>query len=86
MTIEYSNKFIKSLKKASRGVQGAVRIRLEIFLNDKFHPVLNNHLLQGKYQGCRSINITGDWRAVFWEVDGDVVHFVALGTHSQLYK
>ena len=85
--IDYSKKFIKSLKKAPNKIQIAFRNRLEIFLSDKFHPILNNHSLSGEYQGYRSINITGDWRAIFRERGSeDTVYFVIIGTHSNLYK
>ena len=45
---------------------------------------LNNHILSGKWSGYRSINITGDWRAIFRETETGV-YFIVLGTHSQLY-
>jgi len=42
--------------------------------------------LVGELRGYRSINITGDWRAIFMEIDGGkIIYFVAIGTHSQLY-
>jgi addiction module RelE/StbE family toxin len=85
--IEYSFRFIKSLKKSPRKVKIALRNRLELFLTDKYHPILNNHSLSGKYKNYRSINITGDWRAIFRELnDGEIIYFDFIGTHSQLYK
>lgn len=86
MQIDYSNRFIKLLKKAPLKIQLALRKRLEIFTKDKFAPVLRNHPLTGNYANCRSINITGDWRAIFKEIDKDHVYFIELGTHNQLYK
>ncbi|MBI2330404.1 type II toxin-antitoxin system mRNA interferase toxin, RelE/StbE family [Candidatus Daviesbacteria bacterium] len=59
--------------------------RLELFIINQFHPQLNNHSLTGKYKGNRSINITGDWRAIYSE-EKDSVIFELLGTHSQLYR
>jgi addiction module RelE/StbE family toxin len=56
---------------------------LVIFISNRFHPLLNNHPLNGKYTGYRSINITGDWRAIFKD-DGKAVVFITLGKHSQL--
>ena len=53
---------------------------------DKYSTLLNNHSLTGKYTGCKSINITGDWRAIFEEINDNIIYFVELGTHSQLYK
>lgn len=87
MQIDYSAKFIKQLKKAPTNVQISVRKRFGLFVSDQFHSLLNNHALKGKYQGFRSINITGDWRAIYQEIDrGATVYFIALGTHGQLYK
>ncbi|GAI64559.1 unnamed protein product, partial [marine sediment metagenome] len=34
----------------------------------------------------RSINITGDWRALYSKPDKDIIIFEALGIHSQLYR
>lgn len=85
--IDYSKKFIKSLKKAPKKIQLAFRKRLEIFLSDKFNPILNNHALAGKYEGLRSINVTGDWRAIFKEYgDGKIIYFITINTHSNLYE
>ena len=58
--------------------------RRSIFIENKFHPVLDNHSLTGKYEGCRSIDITGNYRAIFRE-DNDSIIFLAVGTHPQLY-
>ena len=87
MTIEYSDEFHKQYQKAPPKIQNAVDKRTALFTKDPFHPLLNNHLLKGQYQGKRSINITGDWRAIFREVGNyQFVIFEILGTHSQLYK
>lgn len=85
--INYSHSFIKALKKAPRKIKISFRNRLEILLIDKFHPLLHNHQLMGEFQNYRSINISGDWRAIFREFDnGKVIYFDFLGTHSQLYQ
>jgi mRNA-degrading endonuclease YafQ of YafQ-DinJ toxin-antitoxin module len=49
---------------------------------------LNNHALVWKYMWFRSINITGDFRAIFIEKSNntyDFVEFIDIGTHSALY-
>lgn len=87
MTIDFSRQFEKSLKKAPHKVRIAFRDRFELFVKDKFHPLLHNHSLIGKFKGSRSINVTGDWRAVFREFDsGERIYFDMIGTHSQLYR
>ena len=87
MRIEYSKRFQKDLFKLSRKIRLAFATRLELFIDDKFHSLFNNHSLLGEYSGCRSINITGDIRAIFEEYDhGQVIYFITIGTHSRLYR
>ena len=90
MEIRLSRIFRKQYAKASQKVQLVVRERFRIFEKDTHHPLLRNHLLTGEYHGFRSINITGDWRAIYGEKmlpTGKVaIDFMLLGTHSQLYK
>ncbi|MDO8625911.1 MAG: type II toxin-antitoxin system mRNA interferase toxin, RelE/StbE family [Candidatus Magasanikbacteria bacterium] len=87
MRIEYSRRFLKEYDKAPSGIQAAFKKRVRLFLTEKFHPLLRNHPLTGQYRGCRSINVTGDWRAIFEEHSGRaMVYFRMIGTHSQLYK
>lgn len=83
--IDYSRGFDKKLKKAPLSIKIAFRQGLALFINDPFHPQLNNHALTGKFKRYRSINITGDWRAIYSK-EKDVIIFELLGTHSQLYK
>ncbi|OGK12103.1 hypothetical protein A3C98_04020 [Candidatus Roizmanbacteria bacterium RIFCSPHIGHO2_02_FULL_37_15] len=87
--IDYSAKFLKQLKKSSLSIKIAFRKRLALFIQDQFHPQLNHHSLIGNLKGYKSINITGDWRAIFSEykeLERKVVVFEMLGTHSELYK
>ena len=87
--IDYTKKFIKQLKKAPLSIKIAFRNRINLFLKNPFNPLLNDHLSKGKYSHYRSINVTGDWRAIYSETlenEGKVAIFVAFGTHSQLYK
>jgi addiction module RelE/StbE family toxin len=84
MRIKFSHDFEKMLRLAPVKVRVAFRKRMEVFVNDPWYPLLRNHALKGAHAGTRSINITGDWRALYQE-RGDVIYFVVLGTHSQLY-
>ena len=87
MKVKYSKEFIKHFNKAPAKIRLAFVNRLELFEQDPFNPVLNNHALLGKYADTRSINTTGDWRAIFRLFDDyEAVSFETIGTHSQLYK
>ena len=86
MILYHSKKFGKQFKKLPENLRSAFDSRVRLFLIDKYHPALNNHLLRGEYFGCSSINITGDYRAIFRESDsGQAVIFLEIGDHHQLY-
>ena len=86
MTITYSRVFKKMFKKKDAWVQDKFKERLSLFIQDKNHPSLNSHSLSGIWDGCKSINITGDFRAVYEELGGGHFEFVAVGTHGELYS
>jgi addiction module RelE/StbE family toxin len=70
MTIKYNPAFYKQYKIAN------VRIR------NRFDP------LRDEYEGYRSINVTNDWRAIFKVINEggeEIIYFILLGTHKELY-
>jgi len=86
MKITYHTYFKKLYKKQSQKIQKKIDKSLKLFKEDISHPQLKNHILHGKFKGCRSINAGGDIRLIFREKDTYIeVLFVDLGTHSELY-
>jgi addiction module RelE/StbE family toxin len=89
MQISFARKFKKQYEKASNKIQTAFDNRLEQFQQDQYFPLLDNHALTGQYSGSRSIDVTGNWRAIFNETidkEGEkIITFELLGTHPQLY-
>lgn len=89
MLIRLSRHFLKRYDKADLKIKNAFDKKLKQFKINPFHPLLNNHQLTGKYNGCRSINITGDWRAIYTQKTNQqgelLVKFELMGTHSELY-
>lgn len=85
MKIDYHKKFLKAFDKLPAKVKEKFYERLRIFSQDPFHPLLNNHLVEPAYPGWRSINITGDYRALYEPISLDVAVFMKIGTHSELY-
>lgn len=76
--------FEKQFKKLPVNVRQAFYERISLFIENKFNTLLNNHPLAGEYDGHRSINITGNYRAIFKE-DGEKITFTLIGTHPELY-
>ncbi len=85
MIITFAKSFEKQFKKLAKKRKQIFKERLVTFEDDIFNKILNNHKLTGGWAGHRSINITGNYRAIYRE-DNHAVIFVAIGTHSQLYR
>ena len=85
MIIQLHKNFKKQYEKLTDSQKRKFKERRDIFLQDEFHPILNNHALKGMYQGYRSINVTGDIRVIFKRGVEEVI-FVKIGSHSKLYE
>ena len=86
MRIRYHKSFQKQVVRLLPAHLKRLKTALKLFELESNHPELYNHPLTGEWSGHRSIAFGGDWRAHFKIVDDDTVIFVAVGTHSQLYK
>jgi addiction module RelE/StbE family toxin len=88
MIIRFTDQFRKQYKKADVRIRVRFDYCLDLFIKDPMSRELRNHPLHKELEGLHSIDITGDWRAMYLEKKNGVVvfFFVALGTHSQLYK
>lgn len=84
MIFDYHKDFLKNFKKLPKKTKDKFKERQILFEINEFDPILNNHALKGKWLGYRSLNVTGNVRAVF-KKSGDLVIFVAIASHSNLY-
>ncbi len=80
-----SKGFEKQFKKLPKKLKQQVMERLQLFVTDPMEYCLRNHPLTKEWAGHRSIDMTGDIRAIYMEVDERVARFVAIGSHSELY-
>ena len=82
--------FHKSFHKQATNLKPAQKKRLKeallLFAEKPYHSDLYNHPLTGEWAGFRSISFGGDWRAHYKIIDDTTVLFVAVGSHSQLYR
>ena len=72
-------------KKIPPKIQTAFEKRLILFVKEPEHTTLHVHSLGGEYRDMWSMNITGDYRALFYREDDTIVIFALIGTHSELY-
>ena len=84
MRVIFTKPFRRQYKHLPANLKHKCDERIAEFLKGGNKALLNDHKLAGEYAGCRSINITGDFRAIYYR-DADVSYFIAVGTHSQLY-
>ena len=86
MTVRFHRNFEKRYRLLRPTERKKTDERLLLFLQDPYHPLLNNHPLKGKYLNYRSINITGDLRALYKLLQPGTYFFVTIDTHSNLYR
>ena len=87
ITLKLHKDFVKQAKDLKPAQRKRLQEALKLFQEQPQHPDLYNHPLTGQWRGYRSIAFGGNWRAHFELTDNDTMAwFVALGTHSQLYK
>ena len=86
MITVFHRSFKKRYKKISSKIRNQFDKRLILFEKEPFHPVLNNHQLTGERIGQWSINVTGNWRAIYVFSGEDTVIFIDIDTHPNLYR
>jgi len=57
---------------------------LELFFAGELSH-LNDHALRGKLMGKRAFSVTDDIRVIYVELD-DVIVFLDIGSHNQVYR
>ncbi len=85
MKVLTHKKFDKAFKKMPAYLHKKFAEQIDLIKNNPSDSRLNDHALSGEYSGCRSIDITGDWRVIYEQVDIQIIRLLIIGTHSQLY-
>ncbi len=85
MDVSFKKQFRKQFGKLPIKVQRQFDSRFLMLLEDPQSPLLQLHELSGSLQGQFSINITGDYRAIFYCPTRNSLCFLYIGTQSQLY-
>lgn len=86
MNVVFHRGFDKLARKLPVKIKQKMEKRLVLFSKDPLHPSLRNHALNTPYKGSYSVDITGDYRAIYHLVNDQTALFTHIGTHSQLYK
>jgi addiction module RelE/StbE family toxin len=86
MNVVFHKRFDKMASKLAPKVKSKMVERITLFSKDPLEYSLRNHALNTPYQGSYSIDITGDYRAIYQLLDSQTAMFTHIGTHSQLYR
>jgi len=86
MKIVLHRNFEKKFIKLHPKLKEQFKERRNLFLENPSHTQLNNHPLSGDKIDQWIINITGDWRVIYVFNDKDVIVFIDVDTHSNLYE
>ena len=85
MKILTHKKFDKAFKKMPTALRKNFAQKIDLLKTNPKASQLNNHALTGEHLGCRSIDINGDWRVIYEQLDKETIRLLIVGTHSQLY-
>ncbi|MHB8362216.1 MAG: type II toxin-antitoxin system RelE/ParE family toxin [Patescibacteria group bacterium] len=85
MNIQTTKNFDKQYSRLNIKIKNQFKYRIRLFEMNPFDITLRNHALKGKYLGYRSIDISGDVRALYTVKGNIIILFAFIGTHSQLY-
>lgn len=85
MKVVLRREFKKSFKKLPKKIQIRFGERLELLLSGANLSLLRIHQLSGDKYPLQSMNINGDYRALFL-INKYSVTFYEIGTHSELYE
>ncbi len=88
MKIQFSPYFHKKIKKENVRIKKSFKEALILFVLNPLNPELDNHPLKDPLNGCRSIDIIADYRAIYEEINENneiIAYFTTIGTHKELY-
>lgn len=83
--IEYSQKFLKQLRKLPKYILEKSESREKVFQANPFDPRLETHKLHGQDKNHWAYSIDRKYRIKFlFLTNGDVL-YLAVGTHDEVY-
>ena len=84
MKAGYSKQFLRQYTKLSPEIRQKADERILLWQTDPLNSKLRDHQLKGKHKQYRSIDVTGDYRALYVSQEDKAI-FDKIGTHSKLY-
>jgi mRNA-degrading endonuclease YafQ of YafQ-DinJ toxin-antitoxin module len=86
--IDFSSSFKKAFKQLLRKNKALERKywkRVEIFIENPYHPILKCHKLSGELKELWSFSVAYDCRVIFYFETASKVVFIDIGKHDVVY-
>lgn len=83
--VEYSKKFLRSLRKLSHDIQNKAEERERLFILHPFDSRLHTHKLHGKDRDLWAYSVDNRYRIKFIFLDDHRVLYLDIGTHNEVY-
>lgn len=80
--------FEKDLKLCRRRGKNLEKLKIiarTLIAGQLLDPIHRDHKLAGRYVGRRDCHMEPDW-VLIYKIDGDMIIFERMGTHSDLFK
>ena len=85
LTVEYSSRFIRTVRKIDTDLQGEIVERVELLKDSDNHKRLKVHKLTGKLKGIWSFSVNYRIRITFSKQKKDVFVLETIGTNDEVY-
>ena len=86
--IAYSPAFARAYKKQIKNQSGLQKLfseRVDLFIQDPYHPQLRTHKLKGILKDFYSFSLDYDLRVIFYFPSENEVIFENIGNHDEVY-
>ena len=85
MYVNLSPRFERSYKKMPHHIQSDFDQKINLFVENPYHPSLRTHKLKGKLQECLAFCLKDGYRVLFEFSEPDTVDLLEIGSHD-IYK
>lgn len=85
-TSEFKKSWDRYERAGRRDMNEVRKVMVMLFLGEQLPAEYVDHALNGNWSGFRECHIGGDFLMIYENTRPDLITFVDLGTHSELFK
>ncbi len=85
-THEFKKSWERYNRAGRRDMQEVRLVMSLLFMGEPLPPIYRDHELTGEWKGFRECHIGGDFLMIYAFPEPDLVSFVDLGSHAELFR